>query len=257
VVTGIFLLAAASCFDKYTLISSGLYHTYTHTHTLVVKAPVRGSGMSSLKLCSNDEIHVSDVSMINMSRFLIEILVYHLHGSVLFFCGLCKRNDQYKWCPNRHISTSVSHFRVIAKRKWVFCSLWYWHDTIRGVGVYTALCCLCDGRFRIFEFLVMTWLSFRRWFLFTGVIYVYCVCGIHMFFCNVWFVNRSFCCAVRMVFLKYAFCLFRIGSGGVVFKCSLVFMENILHILWGKCGVLIDICHLGVYLLFHSFVVAL
>ena len=54
-----------------------------------------------------------------------------------------------------------------------------------------------------------------------------------------------------MFFLKYAFCVVRIGSGGVVFKCSLTFMENILHILWGNCGVLIDTCHLGVYLLFR------
>jgi len=53
--------------------------------------------------------------------------------------------------------------------------------TLLMVCVYTALCCLCDGRVRIFEFLAVAWLSFRRWFLFTDVIYVYCVCGIHMF----------------------------------------------------------------------------
>jgi len=53
--------------------------------------------------------------------------------------------------------------------------------TLFMICVYTALCCLCDGCFRIFEFLVIAWLSFRRWFLFTDVIYVYCVCGIRMF----------------------------------------------------------------------------
>jgi len=59
--------------------------------------------------------------------------------------------------------------------------------TLFIICVYTALCRLCDGCFRIFEFLVMAWLSFRRWFLFTDVIYVYCVCGIGMFL----FVMRS------------------------------------------------------------------
>jgi len=57
-----------------------------------------------------------------------------------------------------------------------------------------------------------------------------------------------------MIFLKYTFCMVRIGSGDVVlmeFKCSLTFMENLLRILWGSCGVLIDMCHLGVYLLFR------
>jgi hypothetical protein len=57
-----------------------------------------------------------------------------------------------------------------------------------------------------------------------------------------------------MVFLKYAFCMVRIGSGGGVvrmeFKCSLTVMENLLRILWGQLSSF-DMCHLVVYLLFR------
>ena len=106
-----------------------------------MKTPIRGSGLSSLKLCSNGEIRVLDVSIISRLRFLIEILVYHLHGSVLFFRGLCKRNVQYKWYPNRHISTSVGHFRVIVKRNGVVCSLWYWHDTVHDLCILHCVAC--------------------------------------------------------------------------------------------------------------------
>jgi len=52
-----------------------------------------------------------------------------------------------------------------------------------------------------------------------------------------------------MAFLKYAFFVVRIGSGGMVlveFECPLTFMENLMRILWGSCGVSIDMYHLGV-----------
>jgi hypothetical protein len=103
------------------------------------------------------------------------------------FCGLCKRDDQYKLYPNRRIfrplSVILGSLRNVMGRFVPYGT----EMTLFIICVYTALCRLCDGCFRIFEFLVMAWLSFRRWFLFTDVIYVYCVCGIGMFL----FVMRS------------------------------------------------------------------
>ena len=93
---------------------------------------------------------------------------------------------------------------------------------------------LCSFFFRIFEFLVMVQLLFRFWLLFTDDIYVCSVCGIHPYvlFCDVQCVHLACCCGVRMFFLKYAFCMVRIGGcgggGGFVLHAICVFV-NLLN----------------------------
>jgi hypothetical protein len=196
VVTGLFLfLATASCFDKvYVNIKWTVSHLHTHTHTHT------HTQRRIVVCCSSESAHPW------LQFVFIETVLewwntcfrcqYYQYVEVsnrntglssarqcfilfFFFCGLCKRNDQYKWYPNSHISTPVGHFRVTAKRNWLFYSLWYWHDTVYGLCIlHCVACAMASSYFRIFgDGVVVIWaFVFVYW-----VTYVFCVCGIHMF----------------------------------------------------------------------------